>query len=102
MIVEKSLEIISFKQSKWLRKYINFNTQKRNQAVNDCEKDFYEKLNNAFYGKTMESVRNSCTIEIFKKDDTVRISKQQSKLTLMEFMKLILTMIVKLLSKMKF
>ena len=40
MIVDKVHEIISFKQSKWLKKYINFNTQKRNQAVNDFEKDF--------------------------------------------------------------
>ena len=48
MIVDKVHEIISFKQSKWLEKYKNFNTQKRNQAVNDFEKDFYKLLNNAF------------------------------------------------------
>ena len=35
MVVDKVHEIISFKQSKWLEKYINFNTQKRNQAVKD-------------------------------------------------------------------
>ena len=40
MIVDKVHEIISFKQSKWLETYINFNTQKRNQAVKDFEKDF--------------------------------------------------------------
>ena len=37
MIVDKVHEIISFKQTKWLEKYISFNTQKRNQAVNDFE-----------------------------------------------------------------
>ena len=42
MIVDKIHNIISFKQSRWLEKYINFNTQKRNQAVNDFEKDFYK------------------------------------------------------------
>ena len=51
MIVDKVQEIISFKQSKWLDKYINFNTQKRNQAVIEFEKDFYKFFNNAFYGK---------------------------------------------------
>ena len=63
MIVDKVHEIISFRQSRWLEKYINFNTQKRNQAVNDFEKDFYKLLNNAFYGKTMENVRNPLKIK---------------------------------------
>ena len=49
MVIDKVHELISFKQSKWLEKYMNFNTQKRNQAVNDFEKDFYKLLNNAFY-----------------------------------------------------
>ena len=81
MIVEKVHNIISFKQSKWLEKYISFNTQKRNQAVNDFEKDFYKLLNNAFYGKTMENVRNRLKIKFIKKDDHREIIKQQSKLT---------------------
>ena len=42
MIDGKVHEIISFKRSKWLEKYINFKSQKRNQAVNDFEKDFYK------------------------------------------------------------
>ena len=32
--------VISFKQIKWLEKYISFNTQKRNKAKNEFEKDF--------------------------------------------------------------
>ena len=78
MIVDKVHDIISFKQSSWLEKYINFNTQKKNQAVNDCEKDFYKLLNKAFYGKTMENVRNRLKIKFFKKDDYREIVKQQS------------------------
>ena len=41
MAVDNFHERFSFRQSKWLEKYIGFNTQKRNQAVNDFEKDFY-------------------------------------------------------------
>ena len=81
MIVDKVHKITSFKQSKWLEKNINFNTQKRNQAVNDFEKDFYKLLNNAFYGKTMENVRNRLKIKFIKKDDYREIIKQKSKLT---------------------
>ena len=81
MIIDKVHNIISFKQNKWLEKYISFNTQKRNKAKNDFEKDFYNLLNNAFYGKTMENVRNRLKIKFIKKDDYREIIKQQSKLT---------------------
>ena len=40
MKITKVHNVISFKQRKWLEKYIDFNTQKRNQAVNDFKKDF--------------------------------------------------------------
>ena len=81
MIVDKVLDIISVKQSRWLEKCITFNTQKRNQAVNDFEKDFYKLLNNAFYGKTIEIVRNCLKIKIVRRDDYREIIKQQPKLT---------------------
>ena len=80
MVVDKIHEIISFKQSKWLEKYINFNTQKRNKAKNDFEKDFYKLLNTAFYGKCMENVRNRFRIKFFRKDENKEIIKHQSKL----------------------
>ena len=37
MFIDKVHEIKSFKQGNWLEKCIIFNTQKRNQAVNDFE-----------------------------------------------------------------
>ena len=81
MIVDKVHNIISFKQSKWLEKFVSFNTQKRNKAKNDFEKDFYKLLNIAFYGKTMENVRNRLKIKFIKKDDHKEIIKKLSKLT---------------------
>ena len=81
MIIGKVHNLISFRQSGWLEKYISFNTQKRNKVKNDFEKDFYKLLNNAFYGKTMENVRNRLKIKFIKKDDYREIIKQQSKLT---------------------
>ena len=81
MIVDKVHEIISFKQNKWLEKYINFKTEKRNQAVDDFEKDFYKVLNNAFHGKNMENMRNRIKLIFIKKDDTDKNIKQQWNLT---------------------
>ena len=68
MIVEKIHEIISFKQIKWLECYISFNTQKRNKAKNDFEKDFFKLLNNTAFGKFLENVRNRLGLELIKKD----------------------------------
>ena len=69
IMVDKIHEIISFRQSKWLDKCINFSTQERNLAKNDFEKDFYELLINSFYGETMENVRNRVRLEFLKKYD---------------------------------
>ena len=81
MVVDKVHNVISFKQNRWLEKHISFNTQKRNKAKNDFEKDFYKLLNNAFYGKTMENVRNRIKIKIIKTVDYREIIKQQPKKT---------------------
>ena len=69
MVVEKIHEIIAFKQSNWLESYISFNTQKRNKAENDLEKDFFKLLVKAAFGKFLENVRNRLNLEINKKDN---------------------------------
>ena len=81
MTVEKIHEIISFKQSKWLEKYISFNKQKRNGAKNDFEKDFFKLLVNAAFCKFLENVRNRLRLEINLSDDIKKTIKQQSNLT---------------------
>ena len=64
-----------------MEKYISFNTQKRNKAKNDLEKDFFKLLNNAAFGKFLENVRNRLGLELIKKSDIKKIIKHQSKLT---------------------
>ena len=81
MVVDKIHELISFKQSNLLEKYINFNTQKRNKAKKHFKKDFYKLLNNAFYGKCMENVRNRLGMKFFRKDEYNENIKRQSNLT---------------------
>ena len=69
MVVEKIHERISFKQSKGLKKYICFNTQKRNRVKNDFEEEFFKLLVNAAFGKFLENVRDRLEIEFFRKHD---------------------------------
>ena len=81
MIVDKVHEIISFKQSKWLNKYIDFHAKRRALATNDFKLKFHKDMPNSFYGKTMENIRNRIKVEFIRKDDNEKIIKQQSKLT---------------------
>ena len=81
MVVEKIHKRISFKQSKRLEKNTDFNSQKRSLSESEFEKDFYELLNNPFFGKMLENVRNRLRLELFRKDDVKNNIEQQSKLT---------------------
>ena len=48
--------VLKFKHSDWMKKYTDFNTEKRMNAANDFEKDFFYFLINSVYGKTMENL----------------------------------------------
>ncbi|CAG2227884.1 unnamed protein product [Mytilus edulis] len=45
--VTKVYRTISFKESNWLAKYINFNTEQRTKAKSDFEKDLWKLMNNS-------------------------------------------------------
>ena len=81
MIVEKIHEIISLKQSTWLKNYIKFNTQQRNKAKNSFEKDCFKLNIRGFYIKILQNIRYRLKTEFIENCEFDRIIKQQSKLT---------------------
>ena len=50
-------KVLKFKQSDWMKKYIDFNTEKRMNAANDFEKDFLKLMIRSVYGKAMYESR---------------------------------------------
>ena len=54
MKLTKIHKVLKFKQSDWMKKYVDFNTKKR---MGDFEKDFLKLMINSVYGKRMENLR---------------------------------------------
>ena len=81
MKVSKIHSIWRFTESLWLGKYIEHNTQKRTVAKSAFKKDFYKLVNNSYFGKTKQSVRDRANSEFVPHSEYDRMIKRQSKLS---------------------
>ena len=64
MKLTKIHRVLKFKQSDWLKTYIDFNAEKKEISVNCFEKRFFKLKINSIYGKTMENLRNWVNVRL--------------------------------------
>lgn len=64
LILRKVYRVITFRQSPYLKQYIDLNTNLRQQATSTFEQDFFKLLNNSVFGKTLENNRKKVKVEL--------------------------------------
>ena len=64
MKLTKIHRVLRFRQSDWMKKYIDFKMKKRMSAANSFEKDFFKLMINSIFGKTMENLRKRINVRL--------------------------------------
>ena len=79
LILKKIHRGTKYKESKFLSEYIDSNTKSRTAAKSNFEKDFFKLMNNFVFGKTIENIRERCTVKIVHCLEEKKVKKLISK-----------------------
>lgn len=64
LMLKKIHRIITFRQSAYLKQYIDLNTRLRQQSCSSFEQDFFKLLNNSIFGKTLENNEKKVNVKL--------------------------------------
>ena len=64
MKLTKIYKVRKFKQSDWMKKYLDFDTEKRKNAANSFEKYFFKLMFNSVFGKAMENLQKRINVRL--------------------------------------
>ena len=86
MKLTKIHRVLKFKQSDWMKKHIDFNTEKKNKqnilAANSFEKDFFKLMINSVYGKTMENLQKRINVRLVNNEkDFLKYTSRPTHIT---------------------
>ena len=88
--------VLKFKQSDWMKKYIDFNTEKRKNATTDFEKDFFKLIINSVYGKTIENLRKRINVRLVNNAKDFLKYTKTNKMLLINYLIKIMLLFMKL------
>ena len=64
MRLTKVHRVLRYKQSDWMKRYIDFKAKKKTNAANSFKKDFLQLMINSVYGKTMKNLRKRINVRL--------------------------------------
>ena len=64
LVITKVHRVLTFKQSLWLKAYIDFNTHHHSLSDNGFLRDFFTLMNNSAFGKTQENLRKRVQVDL--------------------------------------
>ena len=80
LVITKVHRVLAFKQSPWLKRYIDFNTNQRSLSDSGFLKDFFKLMNDSVFGKTQENLWNRVNVDIIT--DAALIRERVAMMTL--------------------
>ena len=85
---DKIHKVLKFKQSYWVKKYIDFNNETRANAASSFEKDFFKLMINSIDCKTMENLRKRINARLVNnKKDFLKHTSRPTHITHKIFVK---------------
>ena len=82
MKLTKIHRVIKFKQSDWMKKYTDFDTEKRKNTSNCFENDFSKLMINSVYDKTMENLQQRINVRLINNEkDFLKYTSRPTHIT---------------------